>query len=54
MKKIIIYGAGYVGLTLGIFFAKNKSNVIFIENDKNKLKKLNNGVCTIYEKNIEL
>ena len=54
MKKVIIYGAGYVGLTLGIFFAKNKSNVIFIENDKNKLKKLKNGICPIYEKNVEL
>ena len=54
MKKVIIYGAGYVGLTLGIFFAKNKSNVIFIENDKNKLKKLKAGICPIYEKNVEL
>jgi UDP-N-acetyl-D-mannosaminuronic acid dehydrogenase len=53
MNKVIIYGAGYVGLTLGIFLAKNKTKVIFVENDKNKLKKLRNGICTIFEKNIE-
>ena len=48
-KNVAIIGAGYVGLTLAIYMADRGSNVIVIENDKKKLKKLKQGKSPIYE-----
>lgn len=47
--KICIIGAGYVGLVSGVCFAELGHKVICIDNNKEKIKKLQRGVCPIYE-----
>ena len=41
---INILGAGYVGLTLGIFIANQGFKVIMIDNDKSKIDQLRSGI----------
>lgn len=48
-KDIAVVGAGYVGLVSGLCLAEIGHNVVIIEQDKDKVKKLNNGQSTIYE-----
>ena len=40
--KIVVVGAGYVGMACGILFSKGH-NVIFLEVDNNKIKRINSG-----------
>jgi len=51
--NISIIGTGYVGLVSGACFAKFKNNVIFVDIDKEKIKKINNGISPIFEKGLD-
>lgn len=51
--KITIIGAGYVGLVTGACLAEMKYDVIIVELEKEKIKKINNKECPIYEKNLK-
>jgi len=50
--KIAIVGTGYVGLVTGISLAVLNHKVICIDNDKNKISKINNGESPFYEPGI--
>ena len=47
--NIAIVGTGYVGLVSGTCFADSGNNVICVDNNENKLAKLNNNEIPIYE-----
>ena len=47
--KIAVVGTGYVGLVTGTCFAETGNDVICVDIDAKKVKKLNNGEITIYE-----
>jgi len=47
--NISIIGSGYVGLVTGACFAELGNNVICVDNDQAKIKKLGSGVMPIYE-----
>lgn len=49
MRKIAIIGTGYVGLTTGICLAYLGHQVICVDKDENKIKKLVAGIIPIYE-----
>lgn len=51
--KIAIIGTGYVGLVTGTCLADMGNEVICVDNDQNKLEKLNNNQITIYERGLE-
>ena len=51
-KKVLILGLGYVGLTLGLVFAKNGIKVFGFDIDKKTIKLLKSKRPTFYEKNI--
>lgn len=50
---ISIVGLGYVGLPTAIFFAESGFKVIGVEKDEDKLTKINNGISTIGELNLD-
>jgi UDPglucose 6-dehydrogenase len=52
--KIAVIGTGYVGLVSGTCFAETGNTVICVDIDKEKVAKLNNKICTIYEPGLEL
>jgi UDPglucose 6-dehydrogenase len=52
--KISIIGTGYVGLVSGTCFADSGNTVICVDNDQNKLAKLNKSELTIYEPGLEI
>jgi len=47
--KIAVVGTGYVGLVTGTCFAETGNDVVCVDIDTEKVKKLNNGEITIYE-----
>jgi UDPglucose 6-dehydrogenase len=47
--KIAVIGTGYVGLVTGTCFAETGNDVVCIDIDAKKVKKLNAGEITIYE-----
>ena len=53
MGKIIIFGLGFVGITLAIFLASKNQNVIGVDIDKKKIQELKKGISPIYEPRIE-
>lgn len=53
MKKIAVMGVGYVGLVTGTCLAEMGNEVIGVDIDKDRVKKLNNGIIPIYEQGLE-
>lgn len=51
--KIVVVGAGYVGLITGIGFACEGNHVICIDNDFKKIEVLRSGRLPIYEPNLD-
>ena len=47
--KIAVAGAGYVGLVTGACFAELGNDVICVDVDEGKIKKLNDNIIPIYE-----
>lgn len=52
--KIAIIGTGYVGLVTGTCFAETGNHVICVDNNPEKLKRLQNKEVTIYEPGLEV
>ncbi len=52
--NIAVVGTGYVGLVSGTCFAETGNNVICVDIDQAKVKKLSNGELTIYEPGLEV
>lgn len=53
MYKIAVAGTGYVGLVAGVCFAERGQQVICVDIDENKINKMKNGICPIYEQDLE-
>lgn len=53
MKSISIIGSGYVGLVTGTCLAEIGHKVICVDNDKEKIKKLQNDILPMYEPGLE-
>lgn len=52
-STVIVYGLGYVGLTLSIVLAENGYRVIGYDTDKSKINFLNKSISYLHEKNID-
>jgi UDPglucose 6-dehydrogenase len=53
MKKIAVVGTGYVGLVTGTCFAETGNQVVCIDIDANKVKRMQNGEIPIYEPHLD-
>lgn len=51
--KVAVAGTGYVGLVAGVCFAERGQDVICVDVDKNKVNKMKDGICPIYEQDLE-
>jgi len=47
--KISVIGTGYVGLVSGVCLAEKGHSVICVDQDKDKVEKINSGISPIYE-----
>jgi len=47
--RITVVGTGYVGLVSGVCLSEKGHNVICVDNNSDKVQKINNGVSPIYE-----
>jgi len=54
MKNIAVVGTGYVGLVSGTCLAETGNNIICVDIDENKVKKLSKGEITIYEPHLDV
>ena len=54
MKKIAVIGTGYVGLVTGTCFAETGNQVICVDTDEEKVKKMKQGIVPIYEPNLDI
>jgi UDPglucose 6-dehydrogenase len=52
--KISVFGTGYVGLIVGLCLADFGNEVICLDVDEQKIEKLNQGICPIYEPGAEV
>ncbi len=52
IKKILVFGAGYVGSSLGILLSQ-KYEVVIIDINKDKVKKINNKQSPVEESNMQ-
>lgn len=53
MKNIAVIGTGYVGLVSGACLSDFGLNVICVDNDTEKIEKLNMGIIPIYEPGLD-
>lgn len=51
--KIVIIGTGYVGLVTGVCFAAVGNEVVCVDNNISKVKQLQEGIPTIYERGLD-
>src|SRR4051812_26928284 len=47
--RIVVFGAGYVGLVTGICFASTGNSVTFLDPDRSKIDRLKKNLLPIYE-----
>lgn len=52
-RRISVIGSGYVGLVVGACLADFGLDVIIVDNDCNKIKKLNDNIVPIYEPGLD-
>ena len=52
--KISVIGTGYVGLVTGTCLAETGNDVLCIDNDKDKVKQLKEGIVPIYEPHLDV
>lgn len=51
--KIVMVGAGYVGLVTGACFSEFGVDVVCVDNDQDKIARLKQGEIPIYEPGLE-
>lgn len=51
--KIAVAGTGYVGLVAGVCFAEKGHQVICVDVDEKKVEAMKQGICPIYEQDLE-
>ena len=51
-EPVVIIGAGYIGLTLGLFIASRRNSVLVFDTDAEKIERLQHGDSTIYEEDV--
>ena len=52
--EIAVVGTGYVGLVTGTCLAETGNNVICVDIDKEKVRKMRNGIVPIYEPHLDV